>query len=365
MNKVILTGNVGQMPQLRYTNTGIPVADFSLAVNERWTGSNGQANERTTWIKVTVWRGLAETVAEYLTKGRLVAVEGKLGELKPWTDRNGKLRCDHEVTASSVEFLGSNNEMSNDPHPYEAETATGAQQQLSQNSGDNDNLETNHANHNDNSPNSGGEAAAAPRTTAGNNNPQHETKSNPEDEPTPQTTNKNRDESQAAPQNKNAAHNNRQDSTVELEPSRPRLSADDIRKAAAEEKDYEEEDYAEEDYEEDYAEEDYEEEEDAKEEDAKEEMVEMTIEEIIQHDVNALASQGAEIIYIQGDNNDDNNGDDGDDNNNDDGDVKPPPVRRAKSKVTPMGSDAIAMISNPNGNGPHDDDSEDDDDLPF
>ena len=78
VNKAILVGRLGKDPELRYTPSGAAVASFTLATNERWTGQDGQANERTTWHNIVVWGKMAETVKEYLRKGRQVYIEGRI-----------------------------------------------------------------------------------------------------------------------------------------------------------------------------------------------------------------------------------------------------------------------------------------------
>lgn len=107
---ITLIGRAGQQAELRYTNTGIPVCNLSLAVNEGWTADDGQRHERTTWVRVTCWRKLAETVAEYVQAGRQVMVSGKLTEPQPWIDKEGNPRASIEVTANIVQFLGSAND---------------------------------------------------------------------------------------------------------------------------------------------------------------------------------------------------------------------------------------------------------------
>ncbi len=110
--KVIIIGNLGRDPELRYTPQGAPVTTFSVATNERWTDQEGQQQERTAWFRVTAWRRLAETCAQYLTKGRQVLVEGRLnpdpqtGSPRIWTGNDGIARASYEVTALAVKFLG-------------------------------------------------------------------------------------------------------------------------------------------------------------------------------------------------------------------------------------------------------------------
>jgi len=110
--KIIIAGNLGRDPELRYTPQGTPVVNFTVATNERWTDQEGQQQERTTWFRVTAWRRLAETCAQYLTKGRQVLVEGRLnpdpqtGGPRVWTGNDGVPRASYEVTALTVKFLG-------------------------------------------------------------------------------------------------------------------------------------------------------------------------------------------------------------------------------------------------------------------
>ncbi|MGC9359432.1 MAG: single-stranded DNA-binding protein [Anaerolineae bacterium] len=104
--KLIIIGNLGRDPEMRYTPDGTPVTSFSVATNKRWTTSDGQQGERTVWFRVTAWRRLAETCSQYLTKGRQVLVEGELQEPQVWQGRDGEWRASLEVTAYTVKFLG-------------------------------------------------------------------------------------------------------------------------------------------------------------------------------------------------------------------------------------------------------------------
>ena len=108
-HKTVIVGNLGNDPELRQTQTGISVTSFSVAVNERWNDSDGNKQEKTTWYRVTCWRGLAETCAKYLTKGRQVLVEGNMQEPTVWVDKNSENRASLELTARTVQFLGSAN----------------------------------------------------------------------------------------------------------------------------------------------------------------------------------------------------------------------------------------------------------------
>ncbi|HEX8141002.1 MAG TPA: single-stranded DNA-binding protein [Pyrinomonadaceae bacterium] len=103
-NKIIVVGNLGRDPEMRYTPQGTPVCTFSLASNERRKTSAGEQQDITTWFRVTVWGKQAETVSKYLSKGRSVYVEGRL-HVEEWTDKEGKPRHTLEVNASDVHFI--------------------------------------------------------------------------------------------------------------------------------------------------------------------------------------------------------------------------------------------------------------------
>ncbi len=107
VNKVILIGNLGQDPELRYTQGGKAVCNLSLATNERWKDQAGNPQERTEWHRINVWGKQAESCAEYLAKGRSVYVEGRL-QTREWKDREGNKRTTTEVVATNVVFLGGN-----------------------------------------------------------------------------------------------------------------------------------------------------------------------------------------------------------------------------------------------------------------
>ncbi len=104
INKVILIGNLGADPELKYVQDGTPVASFNVATSERWKGQDGQMKEQTEWHRVVVWRRLAETCNEYLRKGSKVYIEGKL-QTRKWQDKDGHDRYTTEVVARDVQFL--------------------------------------------------------------------------------------------------------------------------------------------------------------------------------------------------------------------------------------------------------------------
>jgi single-strand DNA-binding protein len=105
--QITIVGNLGSSPDMRYTSSGVPVTNFSVAVNKKWTSQDGQRQEKTTWFRVTAWRQLAEIASQYLTKGRQVLVVGELEEPDVWTDRNGNQRATLEITANVIRMLGS------------------------------------------------------------------------------------------------------------------------------------------------------------------------------------------------------------------------------------------------------------------
>jgi single-strand DNA-binding protein len=105
-NKIILVGNLGRDPELRYTPQGTPVCSFSLATNERRKDRNtGENTDITTWFRVTLWGRQAETASQYLQRGRPVYIEGRL-RVEEYTDRDGNKRHSLEVNATDMQFIG-------------------------------------------------------------------------------------------------------------------------------------------------------------------------------------------------------------------------------------------------------------------
>ncbi len=106
INKVILIGNLGRDPEVRYTPDGAAVANFSIATSQEWKDrETGEKREKTEWHRIVAWRKLGELCGEYLSKGRQVYIEGRL-QTRDWEDRDGNKRYTTEVIASEVQFLG-------------------------------------------------------------------------------------------------------------------------------------------------------------------------------------------------------------------------------------------------------------------
>jgi single-strand DNA-binding protein len=104
LNKVILIGNLGTDPEMRYTANGDATTSFRLATNHSFVGRDGERHEETEWFSVTTWRSLAEQCSQYLQKGRRVYVEGRL-RTRSWEGPDGQRRFRTEVNADRVIFL--------------------------------------------------------------------------------------------------------------------------------------------------------------------------------------------------------------------------------------------------------------------
>ncbi len=105
INKVILVGNLGGDPEMKYTANGQAVARFNIATSESWTDKQGQKQERTEWHKIVVWGKLGEICGKHLSKGRQAYVEGRL-QTRQWEDQQGQKKYTTEVIAMTVQFLG-------------------------------------------------------------------------------------------------------------------------------------------------------------------------------------------------------------------------------------------------------------------
>ena len=105
VNKVILVGNLGRDPEMRYMPSGDAVANFSVATTDTWKDKNGQKQERTEWHRISMFGKLAEIAGEYLKKGSSVYVEGRL-QTREWTDKEGVARKTTEIVADRMQMLG-------------------------------------------------------------------------------------------------------------------------------------------------------------------------------------------------------------------------------------------------------------------
>ena len=104
-NKVFLVGRIGIDPELKYTQSGTPMTNFTLATDESFNDREGNRQERTEWHRIVVWNRQAETVCQYMSKGRQVLVEGSL-QTRKWQDKQGQDRYTTEIRAQRVVFLG-------------------------------------------------------------------------------------------------------------------------------------------------------------------------------------------------------------------------------------------------------------------
>ncbi len=114
LNKVQIIGNLGRDPELRFTQDGTPVANFSVAVNETWRSRDGEQRERTEWFRVVVWRQLAEIANQYLRRGARVYLEGRL-ETREWQDREGNDRTTTELVVRDMIMLGGRDDADGPP----------------------------------------------------------------------------------------------------------------------------------------------------------------------------------------------------------------------------------------------------------
>ena len=121
INKVIIIGRLGADPDLRYMPSGDPVANFNVATDESFKDKDGNLQEKTEWHKVVAFKRLAEICGEYLKKGKLVYVEGRI-QTRSWEDKNGVKRFTTEIVANVMQMLEKKGEVSNDmgtPPPQE------------------------------------------------------------------------------------------------------------------------------------------------------------------------------------------------------------------------------------------------------
>ncbi|MBC8208098.1 MAG: single-stranded DNA-binding protein [Desulfobulbaceae bacterium] len=104
LNKAILIGNLGADPEIRYTQSGAPVATFNVATTERWKGKDGEMQESTEWHRIVAWQKLAEICGEYLHKGSKVYIEGKI-QTRKWQDQSGNEKYTTEIVAREMKML--------------------------------------------------------------------------------------------------------------------------------------------------------------------------------------------------------------------------------------------------------------------
>ena len=121
MNKIIVIGNLGRDPEMRYLPSGQSVTSFSVASNYKYTTGSGEQKEETEWFNVSVWGKLGETCNQYLTKGRQVYLEGRLRS-RSYEGRDGQTRFVNDINVTDVQFLGRGPGAEGDVAPYGPET---------------------------------------------------------------------------------------------------------------------------------------------------------------------------------------------------------------------------------------------------
>ncbi len=105
INKVILIGNLGRDPEIRYTASGTAVANFTIATTDNWTNKDGTKEARTEWHRIVAWGRLGEICGEYLSKGKSVYIEGRI-QTREWEDKEGNKRQTTEIVAYQMQMLG-------------------------------------------------------------------------------------------------------------------------------------------------------------------------------------------------------------------------------------------------------------------
>ena len=113
VNKVILVGNLGKDPEIRHLDTGVSVANFSLATTESYNNKQGERVNQTEWHNIVVWRGLADVAEKYLNKGSSVYIEGKI-QTRKWEDKEGNTRYSTDIIADKMTMLGSKSQTQNE-----------------------------------------------------------------------------------------------------------------------------------------------------------------------------------------------------------------------------------------------------------
>ncbi len=116
--RIVIVGRLGADPEMRYTPSGSPVTNMRVATNRRWTDPEGNPRDETTWFRVVAWGRLAETCNQYLSKGRMVLVDGEMQQ-RSWEDQQGQSRSTWELRARTVKFLGGREERAPEFGPEE------------------------------------------------------------------------------------------------------------------------------------------------------------------------------------------------------------------------------------------------------
>ena len=135
LNKVILIGNLGRDPELRYTQSGQAVANFTLATTESITKRDGEREDRTEWHRIVAWGKLAEICGEYLSKGRQIYVEGRI-QTREWEDKEGNKRWTTEIVARNMQMLGRRSEGAGAGEPAEPSSGSSGPAEVSGNGDD-------------------------------------------------------------------------------------------------------------------------------------------------------------------------------------------------------------------------------------
>ena len=136
VNKVILVGNLGKDPELRYTPSGVAVASFSMATTERFKDKNGEKQTKTEWHNIIYWRNLAEICGKYLHKGKQIYVEGKI-QNRSYDDKDGNKRYISEVVINDMQMIGSRDDGQQQNNQPAQQNNNGYQQNNQQQGGSN------------------------------------------------------------------------------------------------------------------------------------------------------------------------------------------------------------------------------------
>jgi single-strand DNA-binding protein len=119
LNKVMIIGNLGRDPEMRYTPSGRPVTTFSVATSRTWNTSEGEKHVETEWFNVVAWSNLAEICKQFLTKGQQVYIEGRL-QTRHWDDQDGNKHTSVEIVANEMIILGERREIGDNPADSES-----------------------------------------------------------------------------------------------------------------------------------------------------------------------------------------------------------------------------------------------------